>query len=194
MAVKQKFDLNKPEECAEAVALLEAALYVAGRPLDLRTLGNVLKIRSKKKVKLLSRMLAQKYLEQNGALELIEFNDGRFVLQLKSRYVSHVKRLSIRPLLSQSPLKTLAYIAYRQPVVQSHLAAIRGSQSYKHIKELEKFGLIKVEKFGKTKILRTTDVFSDYFNFSHDMRLMKRQLKAIFNTENKLNVDVKQTV
>ena len=56
---------------------------------------------------------------------------------------------------------------------------------------MEKLGLIKVEKLGKTKILRTTDVFSDYFNLSHDMRLMKRQLKAIFDTENKLNVDAK---
>lgn len=193
MGVKQELkpNLDKPEEREEAMTLLEAALYVAGRPLDLVTLGSILKIRSKKKVQALSRTLAQKYLDLKGALELIELDDGRFVLQLKPKYAPYVKRLSMRPLLSQSPLRTLAYIAYRQPVAQAHLAAIRGSQVYTQIKELKDLGLITVEKLGKTKILRTTDVFADYFNLSHDARLMKRQLKALFDVEGKLNINAK---
>jgi len=195
MVAKQKLksDLDRPEEREEAIALLEAALYVAGRPLDLKTLGSIIKSRSKKKIQALSRTLAQKYLDLKGALELIELDDGRFVLQLKPKYAPHVKRLSIRPLLSQSSLKTLAYIAYVQPVAQSHIAALRGSHVYKQIKELKKLGLIRAEKLGKTRIIRTTDVFADYFNLNHDMRLMKRQLKTLFETENKLNIDAKKT-
>lgn len=195
MVAKQelKSDLDRPEEREEAIALLEAALYVAGRPLDLKTLGSIIKSRSKKKIQALSRTLAQKYLDLKGALELIELDDGRFVLQLKPKYAPHVKRLSIRPLLSQSSLKTLAYIAYGQPVAQSHIAALRGSHVYKQIKELKKLGLIRAEKLGKTSIIRTTDVFADYFNLNHDMRLMKRQLKTRFETENKLNIDGKKT-
>ena len=191
MGAKQELkpNLDRPEEHEEAIALLEAALYVAGRPLDLGTLGSIIKTRSKKKVQALSRTLAQKYLDLKGALELIELDDGRFVLQLKPKYAPYVRRLSMRPLLSQSPLKTLAYIAYRQPVAQAHLATLRGSQVYTQIKELKDLGLITVEKLGKTKILRTTDVFADYFNLSHDTRLMKRQLKTVFDAENKLNIN-----
>ena len=181
-----KHEADKPEEVEGMMSLLEAALYVAGRPLDLKTLGSIIKIRSKKKTQTLSRTLTQRYIERKGALQLLELDDGRFVLQLKSEYSPHVRRLSMRPLLPQSPLRTLAYIAYRQPVAQAHLAAIRGSQVYTHIRELEDLGLITVEKLGRTKILRTTEVYADYFNLSHDVRLMKRQLKSLFDSEGKL--------
>jgi len=173
---------EKPEDTEETLALLEAALYVAGRPLELKTLGSVIAVRSKKRVQALSRQLAQRYLDRKGALELIELDDGRFVLQLKPKYVPRVRRLSIRPLLSASPLKTLAYIAYRQPVTQAHVAAVRGSEVYVHIKELRGLGLIVAEKLGKTKVLRTTEIFADYFNLDHNPRLMKHQLKALFDT------------
>ncbi len=38
------------------LALLEAALYVAGRPLDLRTLGSIIGTRSRSKVLKLARV------------------------------------------------------------------------------------------------------------------------------------------
>jgi len=186
MTMGQESDVDKSKEIEEEVALLEAALYVAGRPLDLKTLGSVIKTRSKRKVQALSRTLAQRYLDRKGVLEVIELDDGRFVLQLKPNYVPRVRQLSMRPLLSQSPLKTLAFIAYRQPTTQAHIAAVRGSQVYAHIKELRNLGLISVEKLGKTNILRTTKIFADYFNLSHDTRLMKRQLKSLFDAVDKL--------
>lgn len=178
---------EKPEDIEETLALLEAALYVAGRPLDLKTLGSIIAVRSKKRAQALSRKLAQRYLDRKGSLELIELDDGRFVLQLKPKYVPRVRRLSLRPLLSASPLKTLAYIAYRQPITQAHAAAVRGSEVYAHIKELRNFGLITAEKLGKTKILRTTDIFADYFNLDHNARLMKHQLKALFDAAEALD-------
>ena len=178
---------EKTEDVGEMLALLEAALYVAGRPLELRTLGSATGVRSKKRIQALSRQLTQQYAERKGALELIELDDGRFVLQLRPRYVPRVRRLSMRPLLSASPLKTLAYIAYRQPVTQAHVAAVRGSVAYVHIRELNNLGLIVSEKLGKTKILRTTDIFADYFSLDHNPRLMKHQLKALFDSEEALS-------
>jgi len=171
----------------EAKALIESALYVSGRPLDLKTLGSVTKLRSKKKIRALAQVLAEEYARRDGSLELVELDDGRFVLQLKPRYVSSVKRLVMRPLLSSGPLKTLAYIAYRQPIAQAQVVDVRGSQAYVHIQELKNLGLLTTEKLGKTRILRTTDVFADYFNLSHDLRLMKHQLKALFDAANKLD-------
>ncbi|UCH01713.1 MAG: SMC-Scp complex subunit ScpB [Candidatus Bathyarchaeota archaeon] len=165
----------------DAAALLEAALYVSGRPLNLKTLSSIVKIRSKKKIKALTKALAEKYKKRGSALELIEIDNSRLTLQLVPKYISLVKRLVVRPLLSKGPLKTLAYIAYRQPIVQSQVVAVRGSHSYSHIKHLKKLGLLTTEKLGKTKIIRTTDVFADYFNLSHDPQMMRRQIKTLFD-------------
>ena len=162
--------------------MIEAALYVAGRPLDVKTLGAILKMQSKKKIQAYARTLMEEYRARGGALEILEFDDGRFVLQLKTQYVTPVKRLTMRPLLSTGPLKTLSYIAYHQPVVQSHVTAVRGSQAYLHIRELKRVGLITTEKLGRTQVLRTSEVFADYFNLSRNARLMKRQLQSLFNS------------
>jgi segregation and condensation protein B len=93
------------------LALVEAALYVAGRPLDLNELCQILRTRSKNKVRKLAQTLLHEYAVRNTALEILELKDERYVLQLKSDFTPHVKKLVNRPLLSIGPLKTLSYIA-----------------------------------------------------------------------------------
>jgi len=165
------------------LALLEAALYVAGRPLDLKTLASVLKTRSKKRVQRLAQQLIEIYKSRNTALELLALEDERYVLQLKAEYTPEVRRLAVRPLLSVGPLKTLSYIAYRQPVPQTQVIDVRGQHAYDHLKQLEDLELITRERAGRSKILRTTEFFADYFGLSHDLKMMKQQLKGIFEKE-----------
>lgn len=172
---------EKKEKINEDLAMLEAALYVAGRPLDQKTLGYIINTKSKRKVQQLARTLAKEYGRRNTALEMLELDDHRFVLQLKTKYSSKVKRLAIRPLLTAGPLKTLSYIAYRQPVTQKQVIDVRGRHAYGHIKQLIDTGLVDYEKSGKTSVLRTTDFFADYFGLSHDLQKMKRRLKRIFD-------------
>jgi len=167
------------------LAIVEAALYVSGRPLDLKTVGSVLGTRSYRKVKSLISDLAEKYSKLDGALEIIELQDERYVMQLRNDYLQEVKRLSLRPLVSRATLQTLAYVAFRQPVAQAHVALVRGGAIYGQIRELRKLGLVSTEKLGKTQILKTTDVFSDYFNLSRNPRLMRRQLANIFEETGK---------
>lgn len=162
------------------LALIEAALYVTGKPLDLKTLGSVVGFRSEDKVKELARTLKDKYGKDGSSLEVLELSDGRFVMQLKPQYVRHVKRLATRQLLTPGPMRTLSFIAFRQPVTQSYLAKVRGNLTYSHVKQLRETGLIAEERLGRTKILRTTPNFSDYFNLSHDMPAMKKQLEKLF--------------
>lgn len=164
------------------LALIEAALYVTGKPLDLKTLGSVVGFRSEDKVKELARTLKDKYGKDESSLEVLELSDGRFVMQLKPQYVRHVKRLATRQLLTPGPMRTLSFIAFRQPVTQSYLAKVRGNLTYSHVKQLRETGLIAEEKLGRTKMLRTTPNFSDYFNLSHDMPAMKKQLEKLFET------------
>ena len=162
------------------LALIEAALYVTGKPLDLKTLGSVVGFRSEDKVKELARTLKDKYGKDGSSLEVLELSDGRFVMQLKPQYVRHVKRLATRQLLTPGPMRTLSFIAFRQPVTQSYLAKVRGSLTYSHVRQLRETGLIAEERLGRTKVLRTTPNFSDYFNLSHDMPAMKKQLEKLF--------------
>jgi segregation and condensation protein B len=173
-------ELLKQEKIRHNLALLEAALYVAGRPLDLKTLGSLIKTRSKEKIRRLAKALMESYKSRGTALEILELEGERFVLQLKAEYTPNVRRLATRPLLSSGPLKTLSYIAYRQPVPQNRVIDVRGHHAYGHLKQLENLDLITRERAGRTKMIRTTEFFADYFGLSHDIRAMKRQLKSVF--------------
>lgn len=164
----------------QRLALIEAALYVAGRPLDLKTLSSVINTRSKKLVQQLACTLKDKYENRNTSLEILELEDKRFVMQLKPEYSPRVQKLAMHPLLTIGPLKTLSYIAYRQPISQKQVLNVRGHHVYSHMKRLEELGLITRERIGRTKILRTTQFFADYFGLNHELRTMKRQLKKVF--------------
>jgi len=162
------------------LALMEAALYVAGRPLDVNELCSVLGTRSKNKAKKLAETLMRDYAIRNTALEILALKDERYVLQLKADFTPRVRKLVNRPLLSVGPLKTLSYIAFRQPVSQKRVIDVRGHHAYGHIKMLKEMGLIASERSGRSSILKTTQYFADYFALSHDATTMKRELKRVF--------------
>jgi len=171
---------SEQEKFRHDLALIEAALYVAGRPLDLKTLRSLIKPKSKRRAEKLAETLIEEYKKRDTALAVLKLDDNRFVLQLKPEYTPRVRKLSLRPLLPMGPLKTLSYIAYRQPVLQSQVIDVRGEHAYGHLKELEDQGLIVRERVGKSRMIRTTEFFADYFGLSHDLRTMKRQLKSAF--------------
>jgi len=127
-------------------------------------------------------MLIEEYRQRNTALEILELEDGRFVMQLKAEYTPMVRRITTRPLLLAGPLKTLSYIAYRQPVKQKQVIEVRGSHAYRHIKQLIDAGLVARERVGRNIILKTTPYFADYFGLSHDIKIMKKQLRSLFET------------
>lgn len=169
------------ERAKGQISLIEAALYVTGKPLDVGVLGSILNMRSEEKIRKLARALKEKYAQHSGALEVLELSDGRYVMQLKPGYSKSVKRLATRQLLTPGPLKTLSYIALRQPVAQSHVVKVRGNLAYGHVKQLRDMGLVSEEKLGRSKVLRTTASFCDYFNLSQDSRQMKKQIQDIMD-------------
>ena len=179
MSETQQIEPSADERTKNQVSLIEAALYVTGKPLDVGVLGSILNMRSEEKIRKLATVLKEKYAQHPGALEVLELSDGRYVMQLKPGFSKSVKRLATRQLLTPGPLKTLSYIALRQPVAQSHVVKVRGNLAYGHVKQLRDMGLISEEKLGRSKILRTTASFCDYFNLSQDSRLMKKQIQEI---------------
>jgi segregation and condensation protein B len=175
--LQQSPDEEKKQHC---LVLLEAALYVAGKPLGLNEICSVLNTRSKKRAEAYVKTLKQEYSTRNTALEILELKDQRYVLQLKAEYTPLVKKLVNRPLLSSGPLKTLSYIAYRQPLSQKRVIEVRGQHAYGHVKLLKEMGLIAAERNGRSMVLKTTDYFADYFGLTMDTSSMKKDLKRIF--------------
>ena len=62
--------------------------------------------------------------------------------------------------------RTLAIIIAKQPVKQSTVVKIQGNKAYDYLRALEKRGLIKTEKFGRTRIISLTKNFEEYFGKS----------------------------
>jgi segregation and condensation protein B len=183
----QTVDLNQDteqahdaERTAHNLELLEAALYVAGRPLDVNELCQVIGSRSKKRAMKYLDTLKQEYAARNTALEILALKDERYVLQVKAEFTPLIKKLVNRPLLSSGPLKTLSYIAYRQPISQKRVIDVRGQHAYGHVKLLKDMGLIMSERAGRSLALRTTDYFADYFGLTTDASVLKKDLKKIF--------------
>ncbi len=168
------------EKQKHSLALMEAALYVAGRPLEINELCQVIGTRSKKKVIKYAELLMQDYTSRNSPMEVLALKDERYVLQVKAEFTPLIKKLVNRPLLSSGPLKTLSYIAYRQPISQKRVIEVRGQHAYGHVKQLKEMGLISSERLGRSMALRTTDYFADYFGLTQDTSTMKRELKRIF--------------
>ena len=168
------------EKRQQSLVLLEAALYVAGRPLDINEMCSVLNTRSKKKAQQLAKDLKAEYASRKTAMEILELKDERYVMQVKADFTPLVKRLVNRPLLSSGPLKTLSYIAYRQPVTSKRVIEVRGQHAYGHVKLLKDMGLVATERNGRAIVLKTTDYFADYFGLTQDTTGMKRDLKRIF--------------
>jgi segregation and condensation protein B len=160
---------------------LEAALYSAGRPLELEDLKYVVRSTSERTVKKLVGQLAQRYRRRGGALEIATHSDGRVSLQLRESFDDMVKQFNHRPLLRVGPLKTLSYIAFNQPVDQRQVIADRGTHVYGHLRMMENMGLIHRERtVDRSFIITTTAFFGDYFGFSHSPDKSKLQLKKIF--------------
>lgn len=167
----------------EKIAEVEAALYISGRPLSLEDLMKITKIDNERKIKRLLRKLKERYEEVNSALEVVELTNSRYALQLKSKFNYLVPLLAPGGLLSLGALKTLSLIALKQPITQSQVVKLRGSHAYKYIKLLIDKGFIEEEPKGRTKLLRTTKMFADYFGFDYDIRKMKIQLRHMLKKE-----------
>lgn len=168
-----------PED--EIAARIEAALYSAGRPLSLDELIRASGTNSKEKTHRVVNDLAKKANSTFRAIEIVQLEDGKFVLQLRPQYTPLVRKFAQHPLLPSGALKTLSYIAYEQPVTSKRLVQIRGSQVYSHIKVLEQLQFVEHENLGRLKVYRTTPKFQNYFGIT-DINAVKSKLLTATTT------------
>ncbi|MBO8175156.1 MAG: SMC-Scp complex subunit ScpB [Thermococcus sp.] len=168
----------------EDKALVEAALFVAGRPLSIKELSKALGIRSLDYLEKLIELVAAEYAERKSAIEVVRVLGDKYVMQVKQEYSQRVIHLMPKPDLRTGELKTLALIAYLQPIEQSKIIKLRGSQAYEHIKHLLQMGLIYAEPYERTKLLGTTPKFAELYGFpENDPLLIKEAFKKVVHAE-----------
>ena len=79
---------------------------------------------------------------------------------------------------SRDLLKTVALIAYHQPILQSNLFDMIGSKVYEHTKGLEELGLISRKPSGRSFALATTRYFAEFFGLKSTDREGIRKIMA----------------
>ncbi len=164
--------------------IIEAALFASGEPLNAGQLKNLAK---GKDFRELIQRLIEEYAARGSPIEIREI-EGRFIMQVKPEFAEKVRSIAPRELRSPV-LRTLAMIAYHQPVTVAELVVKRGAATYDHVRELVDSGFVSTSKQGRTQLLSTTQRFAEYFNLeSPDPSVIKRKIIELAK-EQKMGLD-----
>ncbi|WEU39906.1 MAG: SMC-Scp complex subunit ScpB [Candidatus Odinarchaeum yellowstonii] len=156
---------------------VEAALFIAGRPLSVIEICKAVNYDNEQEIKTIVEELRTDYQSRDSALEIAVTSNNKYVLQLKPLFPEIIAKLAPPGLLTLGALKTLSLIALKQPIKQHEVIKIRGSHAYKYIHQLEEKGFIETIPEGRTKILKTSQLFADYFGLDYDLKKLKMQLR-----------------
>jgi len=155
---------------------VEAILFTTGRFLTLDEISQHCDIIPIEKVKGVLEALAKEYESKDSALEIVNEGD-KWKLNIKKEHLHLTQKLLENAEMNVPIQETLAIVAYKQPSVQSDVVKMRGNKSYDHIGFLLEAGFITSEKFGRTKLLKLTDRFYDYFDVVHEQ--LSEKMKVV---------------
>jgi len=162
--VKERSDGYEVKERSDVSGNLKKkieALLFATQGLTVKKISDKLSINDKVALKSLKELRSD-YEKRDSAFIISEAGD-LWKLTVQSEHVDLVKDL-IPSEFPKSLLETLAVIAWKSPANQSQVIKVRGNKAYNHIKYLESAGLIISKPKGRSRELKLTDKFYDYFN------------------------------
>ena len=160
---------------------IEAVLFVTAKVLQIKDIAEILEEEPEKVEEALLELIMD-YASREGALEIDDENG--YILQVKEEHLDIVEKLcpvELKPpvwMELQRVLKTLTVIALKEPIRQSLLKDLRGSNAYEHVQELLEKGLISrhKDKNGRSFNIKTTPKFAEYFKLKGDVRALVKTL------------------
>jgi segregation and condensation protein B len=155
--------------------IVEAALFSAGKPLSIEEIATQTNL-SPEAVKEACKELAKEYDGRDTVLEVGKAG-AKWAMQVRPQAAEPATKFA-PPEIPGKLLKTLALIAYHQPMKQSELVDMIGTKVYDHVPELVERGLVKAREEGVTKILVTTALFPEYFGLDAEDREQVRATMA----------------
>jgi len=147
----------------EMEKIIEAALFMSPNSISLQSLKDVAGVSSLSETKNLVLDLMNWFNKKNSSLEIIELEKDIFQMKVKEEYIDFVNHLGSDSKFSKSSMKTLALIAFKQPILQKDVVNIRNNRAYDHISELVDSGFVKKTRNGNSYFLSTTPKFVAYF-------------------------------
>lgn len=168
--------------------IVESLLFSAGRPITIKEIREVTGLTSQK-IRAVLEKLMREYSEKDTAMEIVKAGK-KYVMQVKPIYS---KENLAKPELDDEILRTLALIAFHQPLKQSNLRRMIGPKIYEHVDKLVEMKLVHSKKHGTTELLTLTSYFPEYFGISTNdpeeikKFLMQRMVEEIKGDGDNLN-------
>ena len=152
---------------------VEALLFAAAKALSMDELTSLLR-KSESEITEAVGAIKKLYEDRDAPMMVISEGTGYKII-LKDRYIPIIQKIVVETELPKTIIETLAVIAYKYPALQSEITKIRTNKAYDHLRELEELGYITREKFGRTKKIKLTNKFFQYFD------LPREKLKEAFS-------------
>lgn len=156
--------------------VLEAALFMSPKAVPIEELAKTIKNDSLLETHRLVKELLEEFNQRDSALEITDLN-GSFQMRVRDDFEGDVQKFASGAEFNKSIQKTLALIAFKQPIKQSLVIKLRNNKGYEHVKVLFEKGLISKTRYGRTFLLKTTKKFLEQFG--------KNALKSETETEAK---------
>jgi len=148
-----------------AKKMIQAALFMSPKALSASDLCGVIGSSSPKQTERIAEELMQEFNSLDLAFEIVKFENG-YQMRVKSDFEETVSQFAAESQFRKSVMKTLALIAYKQPIEQAQVVKFRNNKAYDHIARLMEEGFITKQPKGRTYMLHTTKKFLDYFGSS----------------------------
>jgi segregation and condensation protein B len=143
--------------------LVESVLFSASKPVSINEIKDATGLTQKTINKALDELIKNYNDERKTetSMEIVKAG-SKYAMQVKKKYLDQSVMVA-KPEIQDYLLKTLALIAFHQPVKQSNLRRMIGPKVYDHVDELSAMRLIYAKKHGTTEMLTTTKLFPEYF-------------------------------
>lgn len=185
--------LSSENEWMQSKMHLEALIFAAPKGISIEEIKVKFSHLSTKNIKDLVKIINESYLENNSALEITQ--QGKVLqFQVKDSILGHplVDTFTVGAGLNQSQIKTLACVAYNQPIEFQDVVELTGRGSKKALRDLSTQGFLKfsIEEYSvlngqgeeitfKAKIYTTTPKFAAYFHIKDDPVVIREKLDKI---------------
>lgn len=173
---------------SELKRLVEALLFAAAKRLDIVQIAKLCRA-SQEDVLAVLHNWKRELDESQSSTMLIEEN-GTWRLTVREKYIPVIKKVVTKTELPKSILETLAVVAYKAPVLQSKVVGIRTNKAYDHLNYLENAGFVTREKSGRTKLIKLTPKFFEYFDV--DPAKLKGRFQSLGEIESAIEAKEKE--
>lgn len=161
---EEKTGVSGVKEVLEPMRVLEAALFLANKPLLLKNLSEVADVKEAECRSLLTE-LARTYEEGRNAFEIVVEEDAA-LLRVRGDYLESVAALSNKIDLTRKATRILALIAKKKTLMQKELHQYFRGEIYAYVSELKEAGYLEAKKQGNTRLLKPTRKFFEEFRLS----------------------------